>query len=91
MKAIELNVKSTDTEAVRQGLAVARSLVRARFLDAFDNGGTEVLSLLMTDIAEAMDDLDKENTTNVSFLTNYIKNTTNFMKSFNKLVCNPMM
>ena len=56
-RAIELNVTSLDTIALRQGLAVAKSLVRRRYLDAFDKGGTEVLNLLMADISEATNDL----------------------------------
>ena len=59
-RAIELHVTSANHEAVRQGLAVARSLVRRRFLDAFDKGGTDVLCLLMGDIAEAMEHLDTQ-------------------------------
>ena len=59
-RAIELNVTSSDTIALRQGLAVAKSLVRRRFLDAFDKGGTEVLNLLMSDISEASKELTSQ-------------------------------
>lgn len=57
-KAISLNVTSTDKEAVRQGLAVARSIIRTKFMDAFDKGGTSLLCSLMVEISEAMELMD---------------------------------
>lgn len=60
MTKVDLSKTSPDTQAVRQGLAIARTLVRRRFLDAFDKGGTEVLSLLMRDMAEVIDELAAE-------------------------------
>jgi hypothetical protein len=57
---MDLSNTSTDTNAVRQGLVIARTLVRRRFLDAFDKGGTEVLSKLMLDMSDVMAELDAE-------------------------------
>jgi hypothetical protein len=52
------DIRYMDSTAVRHGLELARSIVRRRFLDAFDTGGSKVLSLIMCDLAATMDDLD---------------------------------
>ena len=56
-KALDLHISTENTLAVIQGLAVAKSLVRSRFLEAFDQGGTAVLCLLLADIDQTMDEL----------------------------------
>lgn len=51
-------IRYMDSSSVRQGLELARSIVRRRFMDAFDSGGSKVLSLIMSDLTFAMDELD---------------------------------